>query len=72
MSIEPEDFKRARGALGLKQGEFAKMVGLSRQTISEYENGHEPVGLQTYLLAIAWAGNEAAFVERKKQVGLYK
>lgn len=70
MEISAEKFKRARMALGLQQQQFAALVGKTRQTISEYENGKEPVGVETYLLAVAWAGNEAAMRARMREVGL--
>jgi len=70
MEITVDKFKRARGALGLNQQEFARMVGKTRQTISEYENGQRDIAIETYLLALAWAGNDDAFNARKKDVGL--
>ncbi len=39
--------KAMRGALGLSQERFAELVGMKRQQLSAYENGHHSPGLDT-------------------------
>ncbi len=46
--------KEARGEQGLSQGELAKMVGVSRQTISSIETGQfSPTAKLALLLCVA-------------------
>lgn len=42
----------ARKALGLRQADFAKLLDVSEQTVSRWENNHEPITV-TVKLAIA-------------------
>ena len=38
--IDGSRLKVAREAIGLSQGEVARKIGVNKQTISSYENGH--------------------------------
>ena len=39
--MTPDQIKKGRGALGLNQTEFAKLIGVGRLAISCWENGHK-------------------------------
>ena len=48
--------KAMRAALGLSQERFAELVGMKRQQLSAYENGHHSPGLDKLRDVAAKAG----------------
>lgn len=50
--------KAMRQALGLSQERFAELVGMKRQQLSAYENGHHSAGVDTLAEIAAKAGIE--------------
>ena len=52
--------KNARLLAGLEQAELAKLIGASRNSISNYENGHTEPSVTTFVL---WAEATSASLE---------
>lgn len=46
-----ETYRIARSRTGMKQGEFGDLLGVSRTTISQRENGQVPIAREAALLA---------------------
>jgi putative transcriptional regulator len=52
--VNPPEIKRVRARLGVSQGEFALMIGVSRRTLQNWEQGRRrPVGPAKALLRVA-------------------
>jgi putative transcriptional regulator len=52
--VKPPEIKRVRAGLGVSQGEFALMIGVSRRTLQNWEQGRRrPVGPAKALLRVA-------------------
>jgi transcriptional regulator with XRE-family HTH domain len=51
--MKGEDFAAIRVALGHTQVEFAKLLGVTSTSISNYELGHVPIPKMLYLLLTA-------------------
>lgn len=58
--------KAMRQALGLSQERFAELVGMKRQQLSAYENGHHSAGVDT-LAEIAKKADLAVDVTVRKR-----
>jgi len=52
--VNPPEIKRVRARLGVSQGEFALMIGVSRRTLQNWEQGRRhPAGPAKALLRVA-------------------
>jgi putative transcriptional regulator len=52
--VRPPDIRRVRARLGVSQGEFALMIGVSTRTLQNWEQGRRrPVGPAKALLRVA-------------------
>ena len=49
-------FKAMRATLGLSQEKFAELVGMKRQQVSAYENGHHSATIDTLAEVASRAG----------------
>lgn len=58
--------KAMRQALGLSQERFAELVGMKRQQVSAYENGHHSAGVLTLSEIASRAGIEVEVTVRRK------
>lgn len=62
--------KIKREALGLNQAEFAKLVGVTGSTISNFENGNTVTDMVAN--AIRWAFEQAERNLNTNEIGIYK
>lgn len=59
----PEEIKAIRDGLGLSQAEFAELLGVSKRTLQEWEQGRcKPTGAALKLLMVARRHPEALHV----------
>ena len=63
----PEQVKALRLKVGLSQGAFAELIGLSnRQLISDYENDRKTPNAQTWTLMLLATNQHPSFELREK------
>ena len=43
LGLTPSEFRAARDGLGLTQAAFARLLGVTRQRVNDYERGRRPI-----------------------------
>ena len=63
----PNPFAKIRAHLGLSQSSFATLIGISKRTLQEWEQGrHKPSGPARALLRVAYARTDIFVQKRPK------
>lgn len=71
MSLMAEKLVLLRTNLGMKQGELASKVGISRQSLYEYENKKRPMTWNTFLALLSVFREDKSTGDLLEHFGIY-